>query len=52
LDFFSAQGTLNANRQLAELTGPGGNREIEKLAMEVITVLPILLIIDLFWWLR
>jgi len=27
-------------------------REIEKFAMEVITVLPILLIIDLFWWLR
>jgi len=28
------------------------HREIEKFAMEVITVLPILLIIDLFWWLR
>jgi hypothetical protein len=28
------------------------HREIERLAMEVITVLPILLIIDLFWWLR
>jgi hypothetical protein len=28
------------------------HREIEKFAMEVITVLPILFIIDLFWWLR
>jgi hypothetical protein len=28
------------------------HREIEKFTMEVITVLPILFIIDLFWWLR
>jgi len=37
------------------IAGPAGGierREEEKSHMEVIEVLPILLIIDLFWWLR